>query len=115
MKTTLFELYLNITVTIIIYMTILIKCLLKNTEKHKISKESIQIWFNTNVIITETNKITRTSDLFNNYKNFMNINNSTKQDLVLFGKLLKSYVKESNLPVEYKKTSFAGYTNIKLL
>lgn len=115
MNYTQIELYLNIAITAIIYMTIIINCLLKKTEKIKISKESIQVWFETNVILTETNKITRTSDLFNNYIKFMNITSSNKQDLVLFGKLFKSYIKEENLPLVYKKTSYAGYTNIKTI
>lgn len=109
------ELYLNIIATIIIYLTILIKCILLKNKQTNISKETIKAWFETNVILTETKKITRTSDLFNNYKKFMNIEYSTKQDLVLFGKILKSYIKEENLPLEYKKTSYAGYTNIKTL
>lgn len=108
------ETYLNIITTLIIYTTLLIKYLIKE-DKHIITKETIKVWFDNNVVLTETKKITRTSDLFNNYKKYMNVKDSTKQDLVLFGKLFKLYIKEENLPLVYKKASFAGYTNIKSL
>lgn len=89
--------------------------MLNAKNKHTITKNTIKKWFNNNVILTQTNKITRTSDLFNNYKKYMNIKDSTKQDLVLFGKLFKAHIKEENLPLVYKKATYAGYTNIKSL
>lgn len=106
------ETYINITITILIYTTIIIKCLFTK-NKLIISKHHIKQWFDNNITLTETKKITRTSDLFNSYKRYLNVTETTKQDLVLFGKLFKNFVKEEGLPLEYKKTSYAGYNNIK--
>lgn len=106
------ELYLNIILTILIYTIIIIKCLFTK-NKLIISKYYIKQWFDNNITLTQTKKITRTSDLFNSYKRYLSVAETNKQDLVLFGKLLKSFVKEEGLPLEYKKTSYAGYTNIK--
>lgn len=106
------ELYINITLTVLIYTTIIIKCLFTK-NKLIISKHYIKQWFDNNITLTQTKKITRTSDLFNSYKRYLNVTETNKQDLVLFGKLLKNFVKEEGLPLEYKKTSYAGYTNIK--
>lgn len=106
------ELYLNISLTILIYITLIIKTLL-HTNKTTINKETIKRWFDSCVTIIKTSKITRTSDLFISYQKYMNINKTTKQDLILFGRLFKTFIKEECIPVEYKKNTFAGYTNIK--
>lgn len=108
------ELYIHLFTTIFIYITIFLQILFLQNNTI-ITKQLIKFWFENNVVLTETNNITRTSDLFNNFCLFIRIKYTTKQDLILFGKLLKKYIKEHNIPLSYKKGRYAGYTNIKAL
>jgi len=107
-------LHLNILFITLLYTTLILSCIFTKI-KLKISKDNIKQWFDSNITLTQTKKITRTADLFNSYKRYFNITNTTKQDLILFGKLFKKFVKEEGLPLEYKKNTHAGYTNIKTI
>ena len=102
--------------SIFIYMLLIILCLIqayKNPLTPTISIHNIKIWFYKTVTLTETKKITRTSDLFKHYCSYVQITNNSHKDLILFGKMFKSFILEENIPLVYKKGTYAGYTNIK--
>lgn len=106
------ELHLNLIITLIIYIFVFINYL-NHEIRYNLSKKSIKQWFYSSVTLTNTKKITRTSELFNSYKKYTNITRTTKQDLILFGKLFKAFIREENIPLVYKKSTYAGYTNIR--
>lgn len=103
---------INLSFIIILYTYFIIKYLLEK-DLREININTIKYWFYKKVSLTETNTVTRTSDLFKSYTKFINLTTPEKKDLILFGKLFKTFIKQENLPLLYKKGTYAGYTNIK--